>query len=76
MASGIEFLMKNLGIDPEAIKKEMMRTIGEIQSGLQSLNTSLTTINARLERIEKQLGIEQPPASNVEILEPQRRIAK
>lgn len=64
MASGIEMMLKALGIDPNEIKAAMTDTIGKLQSGINSIGESLNTIsenqkeiNARLARLERHLGI-------------------
>lgn len=67
MASGMEMMLKALGIDPGEIQKAMTETIGRLQSGIAALDTRLTSIdkalaenNARLERLEIHLGVAQP----------------
>jgi CO/xanthine dehydrogenase Mo-binding subunit len=76
MASGMELMLqqifKALGIDPEEIKRNMFQTVNQLQTGIAALNTSLTEINARLERLETRLGVASKDAP--EQLPP-RRIA-
>ena len=58
MASGIEMMMRALGIDPEAIKAEMEKPIKELLGALQALNSRMETIDRRLCRIEQALDIQ------------------
>jgi hypothetical protein len=48
MATGIEFLIKSLGIDP----KEIISLVQQLGDGIREMNTRLTDIQHRLERIE------------------------
>lgn len=72
MASGIEILMKSLGIDPNEIRKAIDDTTNGISGGLQSLDNRLKNIEAmqwsiadRITRIEQTLNI-KPDAPRIE----------
>ena len=82
MASGVEMMMKALGIDPEEIKRSMFETIERLQTGIKGLDERLSAIdagqriiNARLERLEIHLGI-VPSGAEIPQLENKSGAAK
>ncbi len=56
MASGVEMMLKALGIDPEEIKRSMFETIERLNKGINELGARLNAIDARLDRLERHLG--------------------
>jgi len=62
MATGIEMLLKSFGLDPNEIKANVERMIGDIKGGIAALNTRQQETNVRLARIEQALNIETPVA--------------
>ena len=80
MASGIEMMLKALGIDPQEFIKAVTETIGRLQHGIREIDSRMSSIdrgqaetNARLERLEKHLGVE-PEAETDET--PRLRISR
>jgi hypothetical protein len=81
MASGLDMMLKALGIDPQEIQRSMTETVSRLQDGINQINTHLRTIarnqeivNARLERLEMHLGVSVPNETETEIT-PLKRIA-
>lgn len=64
MASGIEMMLKALGIDPEEIKRAMFDSIGRLQSGINEIAAHGKSVNERLERLEKHLGVQPATEEN------------
>lgn len=52
MASGIDIMMKALGIDPEEIKRNMLDVITKLQTGINNLDKRLTAIDAKQDAID------------------------
>lgn len=52
-------LLKNMGFDPQMLKKEVETRVNIFEDNITRLNAHLGAINSRLENIEKHLGIEK-----------------
>lgn len=53
-------LLKNFGLDPQVLKKEVEGHVKIFEDNIQRLNIHLGAINLRLENIETHLGIAKP----------------
>lgn len=73
MASGIEMMMKAMGLDPMEIREQMERPINELMAAIKVLKERLDSIDAALDVILEDRNLERPKKSNMEILVPERK---
>lgn len=72
MASGIEMLMKSMGIDPDEIKRNVDTLISTFKNGLTELNERQKETNVRLARLESAMNIPLPDVAADATEQPKR----
>ncbi len=51
--SGMSQMLKSLGFDTDALKKDIEQFMGAVKSGIETINANQARIEAKLDRIEK-----------------------